>query len=1220
MFTPQRKARPTSAATTFSPHRVGSTPGSRLTPSAKGKAVVIADEPLPPPPLGSLSEARGEVMVGSGLDAGYAEDWKKFREVGLLDEAVMQRKDQEALTEKLSRLEKELFDYQYNMGLLLIEKQEWSSKFDQLRQELAETEEVLKREQSSHLIALSEVGKREENLKKALSLEKQCGSDLERALRAMQEELAQVKSSSHTKLDEANALVDGIEEKSSTVNKKLYDAEARLAEVNRKNAELDMKLREVEVRESLLQKERLSVATDRESFETVFYKQREDLKEWERKLREREDILCDGRQNLGERENNVTVMERNLKQKARDLEVLEKNIDSANSSLKEKEAEISRRVSDVDAEEKKVDSMKKTLEVKERELHALELKLSVKEREGIQKLLDEQKDTLDLKLQQFELEMEQKRKSLAEEFSSKEEALENREIEVNHMETKVGKEELALSKKSERIKEQNKELETKLKSLKEKEKTMKIKEKELEKEKEHLLAERESLENLNVELRKTRAEISQQELQICQDTENLKLTEDERSEHSRLQLELKQEIEHTRTQKDFIMKEAENLREERIRFEKEWEELDKKRSEISGEQQKIDKEKERLRKLKNSEEERLKREKQDMQDHLKKELEKLELDKESFSDSITQEKFLLSEKVKNEKAQMLEDFEWRTRNLDNEIQTRKEEMEKNLQERERKFQEEMERELNNIDLLKDATEKEWEEVKSKETRLENERKELETNKQQLKSDQHEMHQDSEMLMNLSQKVRKERERLVAERNHFIALVEKLRNCKDCGEVFRDVVSDLHLPDSKEIDVLPLPASPVLNYKQNKNSEDNVIASGSNYSGSTRPVSWLRKCTTKIFKLSPSTKTDSVGTSYMGGTSPESNVNVNIEKVEEHTASPNIEGPIINVPEQQIAGGVALPSSDTPHFQSDNIVREVNNEYSLSMDDNSYMESLIGGDPDDSQQSVPKVGRKRPVRKGKSGIARTRSVKAVVEEAKEFLGKTSKENVSLQSYDTDHIKENSREESGHTENVIGKRPRKQQHAQTSRIVESEQNTADSEGHSDSITTSRRKKKRVTVPPSPQVTRETRYNLRRHKTADTVSSAQDLTNGTKNVVKEDSDSKQKAGDESVKAVVGDDNIQTTTLVQVTTVEVKDDRVVRFEMPTYIIDDNGATTNSVDHVEESGTLEYGDEDGSIINDIENEDKGEEEEEEEEGEEEEEEDPSEVSIGKKILKFFTT
>lgn len=1205
MFTPQRKSRPIGTPASFTPHRIGATPKSAL---ARGKAVVIADEPPPPPPLGSLTDTGGDVVVASS----YAEDWKRFREVGLHDEAVMKRKDDEAMLEKISRLEKELYDYQYNMGLLLMEKQEWSSKFDRLRQELAETQEVLKRDQSSHLIALSEFDKREENLRKALSLEKHCGADLERALRAMQEELAEVKSSSHTKLDKANELVIGIEEKTSTVNKKLHDAEARLAEVNRKNTELDMKLRELEVRESLLQKERLSVATDRESFESVFYKQREDLKEWERKLRQREDMLSDGRQNLGEKEKNVTETEKKLKQKERDLEVLEKNIESSNSLLKEKEAETSRRVADVDAEEKKVDSAKKMLEIKEKELQELELKLSARESEGIQKLLDEQKHTLDLKLQQFELEMEQKRKSLAEEFSSKEEALEYREIEVNHRETKVGKEEQALSTKSERIKEQDKELLTKMKSLKEEEKTMKIKERELEKEKEKLLADQKSLENLNAELGIIKAEISQQKLQICQETENLKLTQDERSEHSRLQLELKQEIEHTRTQKDLIMKEAENLREERLRFEKEWEELDKKRAEISEEQLEVEKEKERLRKLKNSEEERLKREKQDMEDNLKKELEKLELDKKSFSDSIKQEEFLLSKKVKNEKAQMVQDFEWKTRNLENEIQKRKEEMEKDLQERERKFQEEMEKELNNINILKDAAEKEWEEVKSEGIRLENGRKELETNKQQLKSDQREMHEDSEMLMNLSQKVKKERERLVAERNHFLALVEKLRNCKDCGEVVRDVVvSDLQLPDSKECGVLPLPTSPL------ENSRDNVIASGSNHSGSKWPVSVFRKCTSKIFSLSPSTNTDSIGTSNIAGMSPESDVNVNIEKVGEPVSSPNIEGPIVTLQQRQIADGVAFHSSDTAHLQSDNIAREGNNEYSLSIDEHSYMESLTGGGPDDSQQSVPKVGRQRPGRKSKSGIARTRSVKAVVKEAKEFLGKTS-----LQNLDTDHIKENSHEESSHTEKATGNSTRKRQRAQTSKIAEGEQNAADSEGHSDSTTAGGRKKKRSTVAPPTQVTGEKRYNLRRHKTAGTVSSTQELSNETKAFEKEASGGKQEAGDKNPEvAVVADDNIQTTTLVQISTVksvEIKDDRVVRFEIPSDNVDDNGATTNSVDHIEESGTLEYGDEDGSIVNDVENEDEGEDEDEEED--EEEEEDPGEVSIGKKIFKFFTT
>lgn len=100
MFTPQRKAFPT-------PHRVGAGKTSGLTPSAKGKAVAVSTEaPPPPPPLGSLSEASGEVAMG--FDAGNLDDWMRFREAGLLDEAEMQRKDQEALYEKVSRLEREV--------------------------------------------------------------------------------------------------------------------------------------------------------------------------------------------------------------------------------------------------------------------------------------------------------------------------------------------------------------------------------------------------------------------------------------------------------------------------------------------------------------------------------------------------------------------------------------------------------------------------------------------------------------------------------------------------------------------------------------------------------------------------------------------------------------------------------------------------------------------------------------------------------------------------------------------------------------------------------------------------------------------------------------------------------------------------------------------------------------------------------------------------------
>ncbi|KAG6396177.1 hypothetical protein SASPL_142319 [Salvia splendens] len=856
--------------------------------------------------------------------------------------------DRDPLTEKVSKLENELFEYQYNMGLLLIEKKDWSFKYEELKQALADVTDTLKREQTAHLSAMLEVEKREENLKKALGVEKQCVLDLEKSLREMRSEHAEIKFNADSKLAEANALVTSVEEKSLEVEAKIHAADAKLAGVSRKSSEVERKLHELEAQENLLRRERSLFTTEREAHDTDISKQREDLREWERKLQEAEERLADGRRLLNQREGRANELDNTLKEKQNDLAELRKKIEVANSTLRTKEDDISSRVAN------EAEDTKKRLEEKEKNLLELEEKLNAREESEIQKLLDEHKSILAEKQKEFELEMEQKRQLNDEQLKNKVVELENKEAEIKHMEEKVKKREVAIEKKMEKVREREMDFDSKSKALKEREKTLKAEEKILGNERKQLLAEKEELLSIKAALENIKTDTEKLRVRLNEEREQLRVTEDERKEHARLQLELKEEIEKYRIQSEQLMKEADDLKQEKGIFEKEWEELDDKREKIRQEQDDILEQKRCFEKLRQSEEESLHNEKLETEQFVQREFESLKVAKDSFAASMEQEKSMLAEKLENEKSKLVRDIEIQKQEFEAKLRMRQEEMENSLNEREKSFEQEKDVQLSNINYLREVAKREMEEMKLERERIEKEKSEISQNKQHVEAQQSEMKNDIEELVSLSKKLKDQREQFIKERERFIAFAEKQKNCNDCGEIIREfVLSDLHF----EAPPLPSVADAYLKKavegtsgRNDAGSSPFVFTAGS--PSAAEAVSWLRKCTSRIFKFSPGKKLE-----MDDAQGPEGSLSLPTRQaLDSSKALPSAEQ------EQNRFSQLANDSVDVEIIESENAIRVVETSQALS----------VHQDPSDVPENSQNSGLKLR-RRGRPRGGRTRAV-------------------------------------------------------------------------------------------------------------------------------------------------------------------------------------------------------------------------------------------------------
>ncbi|KAL0343451.1 UNVERIFIED_CONTAM: protein CROWDED NUCLEI 4 [Sesamum angustifolium] len=81
--------------------------------------------------------------------------WKRLKEAGF-DEESIKRRDKAALIAYIAKLEAEIYEHQHHMGLLILERKEWLSKYEEAKSAADSAELNLKREQVSHVSDLAD--------------------------------------------------------------------------------------------------------------------------------------------------------------------------------------------------------------------------------------------------------------------------------------------------------------------------------------------------------------------------------------------------------------------------------------------------------------------------------------------------------------------------------------------------------------------------------------------------------------------------------------------------------------------------------------------------------------------------------------------------------------------------------------------------------------------------------------------------------------------------------------------------------------------------------------------------------------------------------------------------------------------------------------------------------------------------------------------------------
>lgn len=230
--------------------------------------------------------------------------WKRLKEAGFDKESIKKR-DKAALIAYIAKLEAELSDHQHHMGLLTLEREELASKYEEIKASAEATELMHKRDQAAHISALAEAKKREDGLKKALGVEKECLASIEKALHEMRTESAETKVAAESRLAEARIMIEDAEKKFSEAETKFRAAKSLQTEATFIQRDAKRKLQEVEAREDDLSRRIVLFKKDSDAKEKEINLERQSLSERKKIVQQEHERLLDGQASLNQREEHI---------------------------------------------------------------------------------------------------------------------------------------------------------------------------------------------------------------------------------------------------------------------------------------------------------------------------------------------------------------------------------------------------------------------------------------------------------------------------------------------------------------------------------------------------------------------------------------------------------------------------------------------------------------------------------------------------------------------------------------------------------------------------------------------------------------------------------------------------------------------------------------------------------------------------------------------------